>query len=376
MRGIIDSTLREGGQTVGVSFSLAQKREIIRALSEVGVEEIEAGVVAGSDDDLVELMRGLRTIEKRSAISLWSRCNTRDIFLAGLLQPDILSLSIPVSDLHIKQKLGKSRQWVVDTVHASVRQALRAGIVRVAVGLEDASRADEAFLCEVACAAAAAGAFRLRLADTVGIATPGEIAALIGRLKSAVQLPLGVHMHNDFGMATANSIAAIEAGADWADGTILGLGERAGNARLEEMIGYMALRKDRRYDTRALVALCNYVAEVAGRPIQPHQPIVGTEIFACETGLHLHGLGREPQTYEPYAPERVGQSRKLLYGTKIGRRAVLDRLTGLGHKVSSQNADEAVRQLHRQSRVKGRPLQESEVDLMLARLSRPFGHCA
>jgi len=146
---------------------------------------------------------------------------------------------------------------------------------------------------------------------------------LVGLLKNTATCEIGVHCHNDFGMATANSIAAIESGANWLDATVLGLGERAGNCRLEEVVGYMALiLNNHKYKPEQLTELCRYVAGATGVPIPGNHPIVGEHIFTCETGLHQHGLAVNPGTYEPYAPHRVGTARKLRFGPKTGLRAI------------------------------------------------------
>ena len=182
--------------------------------------------------------------------------------MASRLKPDILSLSIPVSDLHLEQRLGKDRTWARQQMNAAIAMTLEAGI-QVSVGFEDATRAENGFLAEMAGLAAQAGAGRIRLADTVGICSPLKISTMIQTMKEGVgECELAVHTHNDFGMATANAVAALEAGATWADATVLGLGERAGCARLEELVGYLALEKGRR-DLRPpdLRGLAEYVAD-------------------------------------------------------------------------------------------------------------------
>lgn len=185
--------------------------------------------------------------------------------------------------------------------------------------MEDASRADTDFLVATAKIAQQHGATRIRLADTVGICSPARMTRLVQTMKEAVSLPVAVHCHNDFGMATANSIAALEAGADSLDATVLGLGERAGNCRLEEVIGYLALvLGEQRYHPEFLPELCQLVAESAGRDIAENHPLVGSAIFTCESGLHQHGLTVNPDMYEPYAPERVGGTRRLRFGEKPG----------------------------------------------------------
>jgi homocitrate synthase NifV len=321
---IIDSTLREGEQAPGVRFSPATKLAIIAGLQRVAVDEIELGAASPLHEQLPELFREARKLVGNTCrLALWCRCLQEDIAFAAGCQPDVLSLSIPVSDSHIKERLSKNRAWVLHRLAWAVTQALASGIPQVSLGLEDASRADPAFVIKAAQTAARHGAMRIRLADTVGICSPGSISALVQTVRKSVRIQVAVHCHNDFGMATANSIAAAEAGADCLDAAALGLGERTGCCRLEEVVGYAALAlKQQQYQTEHLPALCRCVAEAAGRSIPASHPLVGADIFTCESGLHQHGLAVNPATYEPYPPERVGGRRKLRFGGKTGFRAV------------------------------------------------------
>jgi len=362
MKGLIDSTLREGGQAPGVFFPLAVKIKVARLLARVGIEEIELGIATPYDRELPLLMRILRRKIRSSRLALWCRCVVGDIDFAAALAPDVLSLSIPASDLHIYEKLGRNRSWARDTLAKAIRHSLAKGIRTVSVGLEDATRADEDFLGQLIQTAAQAGAARVRLADTVGIASPAGIAGLVHRIAKITSLEIGIHAHNDFGMATANGIAALEAGADWTDATVLGIGERAGNSRLEEVAGYLALRGDRRpYQTEHLRPLCHTVAHAAARQIAGSHPVVGEEIFTCETGLHLQGLTRNPATYEPYAPERVGGQRRLLLGSKSGKRAIQDRLQALGCVLPEERLEQVVKLVRHQADRKRRPLNDEEI---------------
>jgi homocitrate synthase NifV len=345
--GIIDSTLREGEQTPGVRFRQEQRYAIIRQLCQVGVEEMELGVASAKNNYLPELLTFARQISKgEQRLGLWCRCLPDDIEFAASCRPDVLSLSIPASDLHISQRLQKDRAWILATLRRAVGQAREASIPFISLGLEDATRADPEFLCQLARAAAECGVQRLRLADTVGIGSPATMTTMVGMIRQQSGLPCGVHTHNDFGMATANAIAAIEAGASWIDATVLGLGERAGNCRLEEAAAFLCLQQGReRYQTHLLPALCRTVSKAAGIAIACNHPVVGGSIFTCETGLHLHGLTVNPSTYEPYAPAKVGASRTLRFGNKSGKRALCNHLARLGYPIDDNRAETLSRQI-------------------------------
>jgi homocitrate synthase NifV len=360
MKGLIDSTLREGSQTVGVSFSLEEKKQILAGLLRVGVEEIEIGVATPLDQDLQEQIRFAREKEENCRLALWCRCRNDDIDYAASLCPDVLSLSIPGSDLHIKKKLGKDREWVLRAIDGSISQACNYGFETISLGIEDATRTDPSFLKEMVQKAVAAGAHRIRLADTVGIASPGEIAEIVHSLKSRFPVDIGVHCHNDFGMASANSLAALDAGADWADVTVLGLGERTGNAKLEEVAGYLAIRRQCMYKIDAITPLAEVVAGASERVIAPHHPLLGSKIFHCETGLHIQGLERDSRTYEPYPPELVGARRHLFFGSKIGRKEVQKCLNSIGVQISNSLQDKIVGKIRRGSVVLGRPFSPRE----------------
>lgn len=359
MRTIIDTTLREGAQAPGVCFTAAARRKIIAGLALVGVDEIELGAASPLHGWLPELVMEARALTAASCrLALWCRCKDEDIAFAAACQPDVLSLSIPVSDRHIRERLGKDRAWVRETLIRSIGQAVSLGIPYISVGFEDASRAESAFVLEAAKTAERSGAWRVRLADTVGICSPGSMAALVQAVTGAVGLPVGVHCHNDFGMATANSIAALEAGADCLDAAVLGLGERTGCCRLEEAVGYLALAQGCRcYKPEHLPALCRTVAEAAGREIAASHPLVGADIFTCESGLHQHGLAVNPATYEPYPPERVGGRRTLRFGGKTGFRAVALHLERHGLHLE----DSALRRLVSQLRAGAGVFSEGEL---------------
>jgi homocitrate synthase NifV len=366
---IIDTTLREGEQTPGVLFSLAEKQHIVDGLVRVGVGEAELGISSRFHPCVAPLIAYCRTTHPHLKLSLWSRCREEDITLAAELRPDLLSLSIPVSDIHLEKRLDKNRAWALAMMTTVMAAARRRGMT-VAIGFEDATRSDLRFLLEMAKAAEQHGAVRIRLADTVGIASPSEMARLVGSVaKVLTTCQVGVHTHNDFGMATANAIAALEAGARSVDTVVLGLGERTGCARLEEIVGYLSLVKgETGLQAGQLKPLAGYVAAVTGRKIEGNRPIVGEDIFTCETGLHLQGLRNDPQTYEPFAPEKVGSRRRLLLGPKCGRRAILAHLAGLDCRFAEDIPEQAVRTVREETARLRRPLSDVELRRLLSPL--------
>jgi homocitrate synthase NifV len=357
---IIDTTLREGEQTPGVHFSLEEKKTIIDFLAKIGVTEIELGTVANLNDSHVKLIEYCRTTHPRLKTSLWSRCKKEDIQLAATMAPDVLSISIPASDIHLKKKLGKKRQWARENVKDSVQYAHKHGLTS-AIGFEDATRADFEFLQQLAIIADQNQVSRIRIADTVGIASPGKISSYITQLAAKVECELGVHTHNDFGMASANAIAAFESGAHWADVTVLGLGERTGCARLEEVAGYLALMDNTPLQVNHLKPLSILVADITRLEVDRQRPIIGDAIFTCETGLHLQGLYSSPETYEPFSPERIGARRVLQIGSKSGRKSMMQKLHTMGITPKTAITEQQARAVRNLSIKKQRPLTDLEI---------------
>ncbi len=359
---IIDTTLREGEQTPGLLFSLPEKKRILDGLVKIGVTEAELGISSRLHPCPRSLITYCRSAHPHLKLSLWSRCRKEDIIHASDLAPDILSLSVPVSDLHIQDRLKKNRLWALHTMTASIELAREMGMA-VSIGFEDATRSDPHFLVQMAKAAERHGAVRIRLADTVGIASPTQFTALITTLQKAhISCLLAVHTHNDFGMATANAIAALEAGASSVDAVVLGLGERTGCARLEEIVGYLNLARGvQSLKAEFLKPLARYVAEITGRTIAGNRPVIGEDIFACETGLHLQGLQNKPETYEPFNPEKVQAERKLLFGAKSGRQAILQRMSQLDAAFANHLSEGAIQTIRDTATRLQRPLSDAEL---------------
>ena len=349
MKGIIDSTLREGEQAAHVYFDLAEKLRIIDLLIKVGIDEIELGIAA-QNPEIDELIKEAGKFAECPELALWCRCLPGDIEQSVRLCPDVLAMSIPVSDIHIKNKLGRDRKWALARVCEGIRQVRNSSSCYLSLGLEDASRAEPDFVDEVCLLAEKEGINRVRFADTVGIMDPPAIFDAISRLRSLLSIDIGVHAHNDFGMATANAVSALAAGADFADVTVNGLGERAGNAVLEEVVGFLAKRKGAdKYNLKRLRPLSEYVAKVSGIPLSSRKPVVGKDIFTCESGIHIDGIIKNPSNYEPFDPSEVSLQRKFLIGKKAGKNALRHKLSGLGLRVEENHLTGLLTRLRKES---------------------------
>ncbi len=319
---IVDTTLRDGEQTAGVVFARTEKLRIARMLDEIGVHQIEAGIPAMGGDEQ-EAVKAIASAGLQASIMAWNRAVVADVDASLECGVDAVAISISVSDIHIFHKLRMTRREVLEAMSRATVHAAQHGVY-VSVNAEDASRADPEFLLEFATAARDAGANRLRYCDTVGLMEPLTLYERIKTLRDKTGLDIEMHTHNDFGMATANALAGIQAGASWVGVTVNGLGERAGNAALEEVV--MALKHiygiDLGLKTTRFRELSEYVARASGREIPVSKPIVGTNTFAHESGIHADGVLKNPNTYEAFAPEEVGLQRQIVIGKHSGRHAL------------------------------------------------------
>jgi len=333
-----DTTLRDGEQTAGVVFTNAEKVAIARMLDEIGIDQIEAGIpVMGGDER--EVIEEIAHLGLKASVLGWNRANVADIQTSIDCGVDAVAISLATSDIHIQTKLQKDRKWVLDSIRESVAFAKSNGVY-VSVNAEDASRTEFGFLCEYAAAAKAEGADRLRFCDTIGIMDPLRTYKVVHELIEHTGLEIEMHTHNDFGMAVANAIAGIHAGASWVNVTIGGLGERAGNAALEEVV--MALKYvealDLNYDTKRFHEVVDYVMQAAGRTVPAWKPVVGSNMFAHESGIHADGVIKNPKTYEIFTPEEVGLARQIVVGKHSGSRTIEMKFGEYGIPMSREEA--------------------------------------
>lgn len=327
---INDSTLRDGEQAPGVAFTAAEKLAIALAIEAAGVDEIEAGIPAMGAEEIATLA-AIKASVQRAEVIAWCRMMPQDVDAALESGVERVHLSVPVSDRQIHAKFGTGRQDVLDRIARTVAYARERGL-RASVGGEDASRADPSFLARAIVAAEEAGAHRFRVADTLGVLDPFRTHDLFRMLCAESDIELEFHGHDDLGLATANTLAAIRGGATHASVCVLGLGERAGNAALEEVV--TALHENQGRTTGVALArltgLAEMVAAAARRPIPESKSIVGGSVFAHESGIHVSGLLRDAGTYEALDPALFGRERAIVLGKHSGGAAVRSMLRSIG----------------------------------------------
>ena len=317
-----DTTLRDGEQMPGVAFGVEHRIRIAQALDDAGMDEIEVGFAASGQEQQKDMARVAQLGLRARLLSL-GRPLPGDIDAALAAGVDGLIMFCSVSPLHLQHKLRRSYEEVRERAESAIGRAKRAGLF-VQLSIEDSTRTPIDRLQDLAQRAVAGGAERLGLADTVGVATPEGMKNMVGAVLDVVDVPVAVHCHDDFGLAVANSLAAVTAGASYLSTTVNGIGERSGNTpmepcavALEKLYGYKT-----NIDLRKLPALSRLVAECSGVPIPPNTPLMGANSFRHESGIHISAVLREPLCYEPFDPETIGRERRLAIGKTNGRAAL------------------------------------------------------
>ncbi len=353
---IFDTTLRDGEQSPGCSMTIQEKLRMARQLEKMGVDVLEAGFAIASEGDF-QAIQTIANAMKHTSVASLARSLPRDIDRAyeavkGGVAPRIHTF-IATSDIHLKHKLRMSREQAIESAVAAVKHA-KHYLSDVEFSAEDATRSDWGYLTQIIKAVIQAGATTVNIPDTVGYTTPEEYFELISHLKNTVpnieRARISVHCHNDLGMGVANSWAAIRAGADQVECTVNGIGERAGNAALEEIVMAMHTRRDKLQVecgivTTEIARSSELLTTITGVKVQPHKAIVGANAFAHESGIHQHGMLNERTTYEIMTPESVGiRQTRLVLGKHSGKHALNDRITELGYEIAGDEFEKIFQQ--------------------------------
>ncbi len=366
---IYDTTLRDGEQTPGVCFSFDEKLEIARKLDQFKIHQIEAGFPIVSEKEK-ESVKAIANEGLDATILGLTRTKPEDIDAALDCDVDGIITFVGTSDIHLDHKMHITRQDAINLCETAVDYAKDHGLF-VAFSAEDATRTDIEFLKRIYSKAQECGADRVHIADTTGAITPQGIDYLVKELVKDIDIDIAVHLHNDFGLAVINSITGVLAGAKAVSTTVNGIGERAGNASLEELIMAMKILygKDYGFKTKYIKELSDLVAKASGLPIPYNKPVVGNNVFRHESGIHVDAVIEEPLCYEPYLPELVGQKRQLVLGKHSGCRAVRAKLNECELEVSDEQLIEIVKQV-KKSREEGKYINDQVFKEIVKKISK------
>ena len=327
---LLDTSLRDGEQTPGVSYTVENKIKIARQLDMLGIDVIEAGFPITSEGEL-ESVKKIAKENLSAEICGLAMCNKKSIDLALDCDVDRIHVFIATSNLHLEQKLKMTKEDALKQAVEQVEYAKSHG-VKIEFSAEDATRSDLDFVIKIFQAVEDAGADVLDIADTVGVLTPSSMHVLANKIVSSVKIPVSVHCHNDFGLAVANSLAAIEVGAKQIHVVVNGMGERAGNASLESVA--MGLKHLLKTNTGIkldkLMETSSLLQNLSGIYMPPNTPIIGENAFAHESGIHVHGMLSNPATYEPIDPTEINIDRKYVVGKHSGTHSIKNKLNQLG----------------------------------------------
>jgi 2-isopropylmalate synthase len=342
---IFDTTLRDGEQTPGVSLTAEDKIEIAHQLDKLGVDTIEAGFPSSSEGEK-KVVRGIAKAGLKTEVCALCRATTSDIDAAIDCDVSAIHVFIPTSLVQMKYAVNLTPKQVLDATVESVEYVKKHGLI-CEFSPMDATRSELPFLKNVCQAAQKAGIDRLNVPDTVGVMVPKAMTKLIEELTAVITVPISTHCHDDFGMAVANSLAAVEAGATQVQCTVNGLGERAGNASLEEVVMalHMIYKLKTGINTRLLYTTSKMVSTLTGIPVQANKAIVGENAFAHESGIHTRGVTEKPLTFEPIDPEIVGRTRKLVAGKLAGTRGIKAELEEIGIHPTEDQLKEIVQRV-------------------------------
>lgn len=360
---LIDTTLRDGAQAPDIMFTAENRMSIVDALYRTGIKEIEAGIPAMGQDEC-STIRNIVNKYPLCHISCWCRAKNNDISMAIETGCDTVHISFPLSDIHLAA-LKKDENWLLASLESNMTYA-RSAFKRISIGCQDATRAPMDRLLKFIRIATDYGAFRIRLADTVGVFTPLQTSKLISGILNVIpDVNLEFHAHNDLGMATANTITALQSGASAASLTVNGIGERAGNAPLEEIavaITRCCPEMNHGLNTYRLFDLCKLVSNITAKPIAQNKPVSGEKIFTHESGIHCHALNTDMNTYEPYDPSLTGHAPSLFVaGSHSGNAGISAMLSEAGIIAKREVASSLIPVIRDEAKRLGRSLYAGEV---------------